>query len=155
MEIFQKQLAQEVSKEIEPVLKALGFIPVEVHVGKIKSQSIVAIIIYSPDGVGIDDCAKVSKLIYPKLELVQDLGDFSLEVSSPGIGRILKSRHEYKIFEGRAVAILTHESSGWINGIIDHVDDETVFVKRKGDLVSIRFDAIKKSKLDFSFEEGK
>ncbi|MBN1798998.1 MAG: hypothetical protein JW822_10495 [Spirochaetales bacterium] len=155
METFQKQLAEEVSKEIGPVLKALEFIPVEVHVGSIKGISLVSVVIYSSGGVSIDDCAKVSKLIYPKLELIQDLGNFSLEVSSPGIGRIFKSREEYKIFEGKAVSILTHDSSDWINGIIDHVDDNTVFVKRKDELVSIKFDMIKKSKLENTTEEGK
>ena len=155
METFQKQLAEEVSEEIEPILKALGLITVEVHIGRIKGQSLVSIIVYSSQGIGIEDCAKVSKLIYPKLELIQDLGDFSLEVSSPGIDRVFKSREEYKIFKGKAVSILTHESSEWINGIIDHVDDEMVCIKSKDEQLSIRFDSIKKSKLEYSIEEGK
>jgi ribosome maturation factor RimP len=155
MEIFQKLLTEKVSKEIEPVMRALGFVPVEVHVGMIKGQSLVSIIIYRSGGVGVDDCAQVSKLVYPKLELIQDLGNFSLEVSSPGIGRIFKSREEYNIFRGKSVSILRQGRSEWINGIIDCVDEEAVFLKSKGKQLVIKFDAIKKTKLENSLEEGK
>jgi ribosome maturation factor RimP len=155
METFQRPLEDAVNHEVEPIIKAMGFIPVEVKVGRTKNQSIISIVIYRSEGVGVDDCAKVSKNIYPRLELVEELGNFSLEVSSPGIGRILRTKEEYKIFQGRAVSILTSQSNEWLNGIIDHVDDCYVFLNVKGNIMSVGFDVIKKAKLAYSLEEGK
>jgi ribosome maturation factor RimP len=155
MEAFHRQLAEQVSAEIGPVIAAMGFDLVEAHVGAAKNQSLVSVIIYRKDGVGIDDCAAVSRNIYPRLELIENLGNFSLEVSSPGTDRVLKNRNEYDIFLGRMVSVLTNESNEWINGIIDHVNDDSVYLNKKGDVVSIRFDTIKKTRLENSFEEGK
>jgi ribosome maturation factor RimP len=87
--------------------------------------------------------------------LIPDLGNFSLEVSSPGIGRILKSRDEYDIFQGKAVSILTADSTEWIDGIIERADQDRVYLNRNGEVMDISFDVIKKARLDFSQQEGK
>ncbi len=155
METFQSLLAREVDKEIRPVILAMGFTPVEVNVGRTKNQSLVSLVIYRKQGVSIDDCAAVSRNIHPRLELIPDLGNFSLEVSSPGIGRIFKSREEYDIFQGRAVSVLTVDNSEWIDGIIERADQDRVYLNRNGEVMDIRFDLIKKARLEFSQQEGR
>ena len=145
----RQRLIEAIGKEVKPLIEAMDFIPLEIKAGKTKDQTIVSIVIYRVSGVGVYDCVAVSKNIYPRLEMIDMLGNFKLEISSPGIGRVLKQRAEYKIFKGRPVAVLLLYASEWKRGIIDHVNEESLFLSIKGKMVEIKFCDIKRSKLDF------
>lgn len=149
----RRKLIETISKEVKPVIEAMDIIPVEIRAGKAKNYTNISIIIHKASGVSVADCAAVSKNIYPRLEMIDELGDFRLEISSPGTGRILKERAEYNIFKGRPVAVLLHNASEWKNGIIDHVNKESLFLSVNGKMIKINFSDIKRTKLDFLKEE--
>ena len=142
-------LEETIRKELEPSIEAMGFYLVEARVVKTKGSAIVRAVIDSARGVGIEDCASVSRAVQPKLELLEELGNFSLEVSSPGIGREIKNRLEYAIFTGRGVAVLLNGRSEWINGVIDHAGEASLFLRVRKELLEIPFQEIKRTKLAF------
>ena len=146
-------LEDSLRNEITPLVEALGFSLVEVRVIKTKGNTTVRVIIDSARGVGVEDCAAVSRALHPRLELREDLGDFSLEISSPGIGRVLKRLEEYRIFTGRPVAVLLHDESEWRQGVIHSVENEHLILTVKDRQERLPFDRIKRTKLILGGEE--
>lgn len=64
------------------------------------------IFIDKPDGVGIDDCEQVSRLVEPLLDEVDFLKQaYYLEVSSPGLDRALRRDRDFGRYAGRLVDI--------------------------------------------------
>jgi ribosome maturation factor RimP len=148
-----RPLTDAVREEITPLVHALGFTLIDVNVFRSKGARAVRLVIYRPEGVGIEDCAAVSRSVHPRLELVSELSGCSLEVSSPGIGRILKGPAEYEIFRGRGGAVLIEGRSEWLPGVIDGTAEGALVMKSEGKTVNIPFDKIKRVKLALVKEE--
>jgi ribosome maturation factor RimP len=141
--------------EIEPIVTGMGFTLVELRHNRSRKQNHIAVIIYSLDGVGVEDCAVVSKNLHPRLELLEGLDNLRLEVSSPGLNRVLKSPSEYEIFKGRGVRILQVGENEWIGGRIDGLRGESVLLNDGGTVKEISLADIRKAKLDESQEVSK
>jgi ribosome maturation factor RimP len=76
----------------------------------------------------------------------------SLEVSSPGIERIIRSPAEYAFFLGRGVRILSGTDTEWFGGIIDRVEDGALWLKRGKEKREFALAEIRKARLDYSVE---
>ena len=89
---------------IEPTLNSLGYELVRI---KQISNDVLQIMLDTENGIGIDECAKATKLIRNILQ-VAEMGDlFNLEVSSPGLDRPLFKPEHYKRFIGNDVKLNT------------------------------------------------
>ncbi|MGK5082169.1 ribosome maturation factor RimP [Bdellovibrionota bacterium FG-1] len=85
-----------------------------VHLEVIPRQKVLRIFIDHrdrADGVGIEDCVKVTRFLDEPLDQIPEIinvfrdGPYDLEVSSPGIDRPLRTQREYEKFAGREVRI--------------------------------------------------
>ena len=92
------ELEDQLRCEVEPIVTGMGFTLVELRHSRSKNQNHVILVVYRRDGVGINECAAISKNLYPRLELIDGLENLQLQVSSPGLDRVLKSDEEYSIF---------------------------------------------------------
>ncbi|MFQ3621283.1 MAG: ribosome maturation factor RimP [Spirochaetales bacterium] len=146
-----KDLDAEILADIEPVLQGMGYGVVEVHTVMQKSGLKVYIVITKKGGVNIDDTTEVLQLLKPRIQILTDSPDIYLEVSSPGIDRIIKSTREYRVFLGRGIKILI-EKEQWIGGILQGVEENRLLLKNKDKEFSIPFEKIKKAKLDYTEE---
>jgi ribosome maturation factor RimP len=126
----------------------MGFSLVELRHNRSKNQNHVILVVYSPDGVGVNECAKISKNLYPRLELIDGLENLQLQVSSPGLDRVLKSDEEYSIFLGRDVKVMLHGENEWLRGKIESVEDRMLSLRTGGESKSIHLNEIRKAKLD-------
>lgn len=118
-----------ISPELESTVKiiqGMGFSVVEAQSRPVKGIIHVVIYIYRSGGVSLDDCTKVYRTVMPRLEVVLDSRDISLEISSPGIGRNIRFFREFAIFSGRRIRVLTEDSSEWIQGELLRADDEEI-----------------------------
>ena len=89
------------------------------------------IFIDNKEGVTIEDCEKVSKHISKILEINQ-LSDFSLEVSSPGLERKFFKKDQYVRFLGSNIKIrYKGEEERYIttNGVLNKVTEEGLCIK--------------------------
>jgi len=145
----------ELQTEIGALVEELGFQVVELHSAMVKGRLHLDLVIYRSEGVSIDDCASVHKVIMPRAELLLDNRDVAVQVSSPGIDRVLKDNRELAVFTGRGVRILTRDSDDWVGGIVDSASDREVFLRSGEQRTSIAFEAIQKARLDYSQEVGK
>jgi ribosome maturation factor RimP len=150
--VYADQLAQAVRGEIEPVLAGMGYALVELSVGRRKGVSHVVVVLHRPGGVGVDQCAEVSRAIQPRLELVEGLADVTLEVSSPGIERTLKDPAEYGIFRGRGVQVLPADGGEWVGGVIEAYRDGTLVLGTPEGAREFQPGAVRRARLDYRFD---
>jgi ribosome maturation factor RimP len=109
----------DVKTELEVVvtqsLAALGFDLVELMVKGSKRRPVFDVRIEKEGGeaVSVNDCAQVSRALETSLDaLGEKLGDYVLEVSSPGVERSLRRPQDWKRFVGRSVSVLSPVLSG-------------------------------------------
>jgi ribosome maturation factor RimP len=145
---------QALLDQIKPILEGMGFILVELRLKRSKRQTHISIVIHRPGGVGIDDCAAVSRNLLPRLELLDWLPDLRLEVSSPGLDRVLRSHAELEIFKGRGIRVWKDGADDWIDGINGGIVDGVLHLQIDGGSTEIPMGAVRKVKLDASREAG-
>jgi len=135
-------------------VEGLGFRLVESSVRRHRGSTQVRVVIHSPDAlVGIDECSRVHRLLQARLEVTLGDQDLSLEVSSPGIDRSLKSEEEYDVFKGKGVKAYSRSQGSWIGGILLGSEGRSVLIRsRDGARVDIPFDDIAKIRLDHAEE---
>ncbi len=150
--MYSETLEREIREVAEPLLSGLGYCLVDLSVGRLSGSTRVNVVIYRKEGVGVDDCAEVSGMLFPRLQTIESLADPSLEVSSPGIDRTLRRPGEYAIFLGRGVKILAGSDTEWTGGIIDRVDQGTLWLRRGRETRGFAISGIRKARLDYSVE---
>jgi ribosome maturation factor RimP len=144
------ELKDRVSEAISPIITGMGFKIVELRVNRSRKLVAIELIVYRSSGVSVDDCAEISRLVHPRIELIPECVDFMLKVSSPGIDRVFRSNAEFAIFAGNLVCLLFPEMSEWERGMIGQVTERgfTFIIGTQSRFVE--FESVKKAKLDHS-----
>jgi len=133
--------------QLEDILKGLGFRLVELAISRHRGSIKVRVVIYNGMSIGTDDCSKAHRAITPRLELAFSGRDIYLEVSSPGINRLIKDGVEFTHYLGRGVRCYCTDISDWTAGILETVDEKGIGLKTKERTVRLEFDIIAKAKL--------
>jgi ribosome maturation factor RimP len=82
----------ELEEEIKIVVEGCGMSLYDIAQLKEHENNIYRIYITSPEGVSLDKCEEVSRMVAPILDIKEPMrGKYLLEVSSPGIERKLKN----------------------------------------------------------------
>ncbi len=145
-----------VEKLLLPLLKDDIFL-IEI---KVKPTNNIKIFLDADGGLGIEKCIKINRALYKMMEEmgIYPDGDFSLEVSSPGIGEPLKKIRQYHKNKGRDVEVITVDERT-ITGPMQEVTEESITVittegKGKKTVVTeevIPFETIKQTKVLIKF----
>jgi ribosome maturation factor RimP len=98
--------------------------------------------------VGTDDCSRVHRAILPRLELAFSGKDLYVEVSSPGINRLIKDGAEFPFYLGRGVRCYRTDISDWTGGVLLAADSGGITLKGKDGAVSLSYGIIAKARLD-------
>ncbi len=141
---------EELRELVAPVVEALGFRLVELGLHRSRNGSRVHVVVHRAEGVGVDDCAALSRSLKPRLELAAGLGEFGLEVSSPGLERVLKDPAEFDIFRGRGMRLWLREAADWLDGTSEGLVEGALDFASGGQRLRIRLEEIVKAKLDAS-----
>jgi ribosome maturation factor RimP len=94
---------------LEPPIEALGFDVVDIEFAQAGRGGVLRIFIDrraqdSGLGITVDDCASVSHAVSQVLETQDPIkGHYTLEVSSPGFDRILRTRAHFERFVGERI----------------------------------------------------
>jgi len=91
---------------INPVIEDMGYELLGAEYVASGKHSILRLFIDSENGIGVDDCEAVSRQVSAIMD-VEDpiIGQYSLEVSSPGIERPLFTLAHYQRFLGHDVSL--------------------------------------------------
>ena len=127
---------------------------------RIKPTNNVKVFIDADEGVILSDLIEYNRKLYKQLEenAIFPNGDFSLEVSSPGLDEPLKLFRQYKKNIGRFVEVIFKDSTRKEGKLIEATEDgiiiETETGKGKKKEIkqeSILFDQIKNTKIQVKF----
>lgn len=135
----------------EPVLLKAGYRLVDAVLSKQDGQAHLTIYVFAHERMSVEDMAKVSDILSGVLDSADYLDDYMLEISSPGIDRVFKSKSEFDIFKGLQVRVKTADGQRYI-GINGGLDGDTVMLQGaetedgKKD-IAINLDNITKAKL--------
>jgi ribosome maturation factor RimP len=87
-----------------------GFELVDVEVKRAGGGQLVRLYVDKPGGIGLDDLQSVSEEVSAILDAEDPIeGHYTLEVSSPGLDRPLRTEADYRRFGGRLAKLSSYE----------------------------------------------
>lgn len=139
---------------LQPVVEGLGYELWELEYQPGRGRGLLRIYIdrEARSGITVDDCERASRAVSDVLDARDPIpGNYTLEVSSPGIERPLRTPAHFDRFRGEEAAVVTNQKIlGRLNhsGIIAEVSPEAVILDQP-DLgrTEIRYTEIKKAHL--------
>ncbi len=147
MIIDKEEIEALVERLLDPIVKSRGITLVDVELSGLGGRKVLKVFIDKPGGVTISDCQKISGELSVVLDDVDPIpGSYDLEVSSPGLDRVLKKERELRWAVGKKVRIITLK--GERRGVLSKVTNELIEIDRAGDVQSFARDEILKIQLD-------
>jgi ribosome maturation factor RimP len=127
----------------EEAAKTLGYEIVDIDFVNGKKHDLLSIFIYKKEGIDLDDCTEMSKIINEKLDEIDFLENpYYLEISSPGLDRPLKTKDDYRRnldneVDVKLFAPLDDSKIKTYTGILSDYDDEYIYLNIDADNESI------------------
>ena len=145
--------ARDLERELDDFLSPEDVRVVDVTICGGGGRTILRVSIDRTGGVTVGDCASVSRLLSDWLEEHDPFPvKYVLEVSSPGIGRLLKRKRDYEVFTGRRVMVTLNENDGetsTISGILNGLElDEIVLTGTAGEQHRVSLALVAKAALE-------
>jgi ribosome maturation factor RimP len=135
----------------EPVLAALGFELVEIEFVPGPGGGTLRIYIDHAEGIDVDDCADVSHVVSELLDADDPLpGAYSLEVSSPGLDRILRTPEHFARYVDSRVKVelaVARDGRRRYTGMLRSANGESIELEVDNFSVSIRLAEIGRARL--------
>jgi ribosome maturation factor RimP len=136
---------------LEPALGRLGYELVELEYGAGRARGTLRIFIDREGGVGLEDCERASREVSAQLDAADPIpGAYTLEVSSPGFDRVLRTRAHFGRFVGQQVSVELKEPRAGrrrYTGTLLAVDDSGIELQVDRERVVVTFDEIGKARL--------
>jgi ribosome maturation factor RimP len=141
---------------LEPPIEALSFELIDIEFAREGRGGVLRVFIdhraeNSSLGVTVDDCARVSHAVSQVLETQDPIqGHYTLEVSSPGFDRILRTRAHFERFVGeRIVAELKVAIDGRRRyvGVLKAIEGDAMVVEVDGKAHRLPLERIQKARL--------
>jgi ribosome maturation factor RimP len=135
----------------EPLLEQLGYELVDLEYAPGRSHALVRVFIDRPDGVGVDDCERVSH----ELSALMDVEDpvpmaYTLEVSSPGMDRVLRTPAHFERFVGERIWVelkIAREGRRRYTGRLEAASPQGIELTVDGAMVAVTFAEIGRARL--------
>ena len=100
-------VTDEIKAAVHPVVEGLGFDVIDVQVAAAGRRRIVRILADRPaGGIALAECAQISRAVSAALDKtsVAD-SSYTLEVSSPGLGRPLETPRDFQRYVGERITL--------------------------------------------------
>ncbi len=138
-------------ESIELAVQGCGAEVYDIVTTKENDKNIFRVYITSKDGVNLDKCAEVSRMISPILDLDEPMsGVYNLEVSSPGIERKLKNPRHFKASIGEKIKLKDFEKN-IIKGELIGADDNEIKIKTEHGEEIVTYDEISSASTYFEW----
>jgi len=141
---------------IEPVLVRLGYELVELEYAAGRSQAVVRIFIdqaaaQERQGITVEDCERVSREVAALLDVNDPIPTaYTLEVSSPGFDRVLRTAAHFERFVGSRVFVelkVPRAGRRRYTGMLQAVNATGIELEVDKQKVEVPFDEIGKARL--------
>ncbi|WP_417519532.1 ribosome maturation factor RimP [Marinobacter sp.] len=148
---------KQLEEILRPVVEGLGYEFWGIEYRSKGYQSMLRVFIDDAEnGIGIDDCEKVSRQVSGVMDVEDPIQtEYTLEVSSPGMDRPLFRPEQYQAFVGHQVQIrlrMAFEGRRKFQGLIKGVEGDDVIVVVEDHEYLLPFDSIEKAHIVPVFE---
>jgi ribosome maturation factor RimP len=146
------KLAIDLEALIEKNVSKLGYELVDFEV--INRGELLRIFIDKPNSITIHDCVDVTNQLKHILTVEEDINFDRLEVSSPGINRVIKKLKDFERFKGEKVKIKTRlpiDERKNFKGVLQGIKQDLILIEFNNVLVEIKLDNIEKARLEPDF----
>ncbi len=136
---------------LEPLAESHGFELVAVEQTGGRKSPVIRVLLDRQDGIDLDAICDANRWIGEAIDSADPVpGHYTLEVSSPGVDRPLRTREHYQRFAGETVTVKTVPHSGarstW-TGTLHGIEDDDVVLEVDGETVLVPFDSVQKARL--------
>lgn len=118
---------------LRPTVTALGYDLWGVEYAAQGRHSVLRVYIDRPAGITVDDCAAVSEQVSGLLDVEDPItGEYTLEVSSPGMDRLLFTLEQYVPYVGEMVELRLRsafEGRRKFKGMLKGIEGEDVVIQ--------------------------
>ena len=150
----------ELRNSLRPVVEGLGMSMIELSLFQSRGRNVqVKLVVQSAlnrtgnggEVTGINDCSMVHRAVMPRLELYFPEKEIYLEVSSPGIDRLIKDKGEFVHYIGREIRCFRTDISDWTTGTLIALEDNQIMLRCKdgeaAEPLALPFEIIAKARL--------
>ena len=137
----------ELYEILEPTITSLGYELVDVE--RSSRGRLLRIFIDKPNGISVDDCSTVSNHLSRLFEVENIVYD-RLEISSPGLDRLLTKKSDFIRFAGELIKLklrLSFKGQRNFVGILREVNDETLRLEVDGNTLDFELNNLEKIRL--------
>jgi len=146
----------KISELLAPIIEDLGYRFWGLEYQVRKADALLRVYIDHENGISVDDCATVSHEVSGILDVEEPITmAYILEVSSPGMDRILFSASQFSEFLGEKVKMKLNQMVDGrrkIKGKIESVDGETITIDSDDEKINIEFDKIMRARINPGFD---
>ena len=129
-------------ESIKLAVESLGANLYDIVTVKEHDRNIFRVLVTTPNGISLDKCAEISRMISPILDVDEPMGgEYILEVSSPGIERKLRKKEHFIASVGEKVKIKNFATETYKGELIS-ADNEKIVVKTEFGEEKITYDNI-------------
>ncbi|MBO4352092.1 MAG: ribosome maturation factor RimP [Eggerthellaceae bacterium] len=147
---------QELLDALMPTAQKEGVDLVTLEVVGARKAPTIRVYIDTDHGVSFDELAAAQAWINDIMDEIDPFpGAYTLEVSSPGIDRPLRTREHFERFAGEKVVVKTTapiDGRGTFTGVLVGMDGDDVQVDCEGGTFAIPLDSIKKANVKGTFD---
>lgn len=138
-------------ESIEIAVQGCGAEVYDIVTTKENDTNIFRVYVTSKDGISLDKCAEISRMISPILDIEEPMGGkYNLEVSSPGIERKLKKPQHYAASIGEKIKLKDFDKN-IIKGELISTNDEEIKIKTEHGEEIITYDEISSASTYFEW----
>lgn len=142
---------QEIIRLLEPLVERLGYELTDLELKVGGRSGLLRVYIDKDGGVDIDDCESVSRQVSAVLDVEDPIpGNYTLEVSSPGLDRTLTKPAHFQRFMGEDIRVrLRFPLAGRRNfrGALKSADGEVIEVEVDGESHRLQLSTIESARL--------
>ena len=129
-------------ESIKLAVESLGASLYDITTAREHDRNIFRVLVTAEGGVTLDKCAEISRMISPILDVDEPMsGEYTLEVSSPGIERKLKKKEHFISSIGEKVRVKDFATDIY-KGELIFADEEKIVLKTEFGEEEITYDNI-------------
>ena len=136
---------------LKPTVEGLGFELWGIEYISQGRHSVLCIYIESDNGINVDDCAQVSHQVGSLLDVEDAItGEYTLEVSSPGMDRLLFKLDQYPAYVGEEIEMRLRtpfEGRRKFKGVLKGIEGEDIVVEVDNHEYLLPHDAVDKARI--------
>lgn len=150
-EAMRAEILEKVRSLVVPILEREGFELVDLKLGGVGRGRVLRIFIHRPGGVSIEDCVRISRMVEDRLDMEDPIpGSYTLEVSSPGLDRPLRTPSDFARVVGERVRLTMKGGirPGVVEGKLLEVGEDGLTLETEEGATKVPFEDIAQGKVE-------